>query len=304
MKRSVFLVWLWAGTGWVASPAPPQKQYIVETETSDDIQRISSQYGVNVVQTVREKETNIYVVAAPKGSSKKTVAAIQSDPSVRSVTSDDDVQISEDQPGGFPAATALDPMGASLLSTSTLSYFGSLVRSGYVQQTGTALIQLAQVQQQFPTGNNIVAVIDTGVDPTHPALANVLVPGYDFVNNLAGSASELTGLNQSTVAILDQSTVAILDRKKYPVRLNQSTVAILDQSTVAILDGHLPEAFGHGTMVSGLIHLVAPTASIMPLKAFQSDGTAELSNIVAAIYYAVDNGAKVINMSFSTPSPV
>jgi len=303
MKRSVFLVWLWAGTGWVASPAPPQKQYIVETETSDDIQRISSQYGVNVVQTVREKETNIYVVAAPKGSSKKTVAAIQSDPSVRSVTSDDDVQISEDQPGGFPAATALDPMGASLLSTSTLSYFGSLVRSGYVQQTGTALIQLAQVQQQFPTGNNIVAVIDTGVDPTHPALANVLVPGYDFVNNLAGSASELTGLNQSTVAILDQSTVAILDRKKYPVRLNQSTVAILDQSTVAILDGHLPEAFGHGTMVSGLIHLVAPTASIMPLKAFQSDGTAELSNIVAAIYYAVDNGAKVINMSFSTPSP-
>jgi subtilisin family serine protease len=103
------------------------------------------------------------------------------------------------------------------------------------------------------------------------------------------------------VAILDQSTVAILDQKNSPLVLNQSTVAILDQSTVAILDGQqLPEDFGHGTMVSGLIHLVAPTASIMPLKAFQSDGTAELSNIVAAIYCAVDHGARVINMSFST----
>jgi hypothetical protein len=32
-------------------------------------------------------------------------------------------------------------------------------------------------------------VIDTGVDPNHPALANVLVPGYDFVHNVAGLAA-------------------------------------------------------------------------------------------------------------------
>jgi thermitase len=90
--------------------------------------------------------------------------------------------------------------------------------------------------------------------------------------------------------------------------LKQSTVAILDQSTVAILDGvtPLPSHFGHGTMVAGLVHLVAPTSSILPLKAFQSNGTGNLSNIVQAIYYAVNNGANVINMSFSltTPSPM
>ena len=303
MKRNIRLVWLLAGALWVAGAAPPQKQLIVETNSSDDISRISSRYGVNVVQTIREKENNIYVVAVSHGSSKKTAAAIQADPSVKSVASDDDVELPEDSHGGFPVATALDPMGPSLLLTTSQSYFGNQVRSGYVQQTGMNLIQLAQAQQQFPTGNTIVAVIDTGVDPTHPALANVLVPGFDFIHNTAGLASELTDLSQSTVAILDQSTVAILDRKRYPVRLNQSTVAILDQSTVAILDGQLPQAFGHGTMVSGLVHLVAPTALIMPLKAFSSDGTAEISNIVAAIYYAVDNGAKVINMSFSTPSP-
>jgi subtilisin family serine protease len=58
-------------------------------------------------------------------------------------------------------------------------------------------------------------------------------------------------------------------------------------------------------MVSGLIHLVAPGAQIMPLRAFHSDGTGNLSDVVSAIYYAVDNGANVINMSFSstTTSP-
>jgi len=45
---------------------------------------------------------------------------------------------------------------------------------------------------------------------------------------------------------------------------------------------------------------VAPTALIMPLKAFQADGTSNLFDILRAIYYAVDRGARVINMSFST----
>jgi hypothetical protein len=74
-------------------------------------------------------------------------------------------------------------------------------------------------------------VIDTGVDPTHPALAAVLVQGYDFTRDTPGILSEFSDLDQSTVAILDQSTVAILDDENSPVVLNQSTVAILDRST-------------------------------------------------------------------------
>jgi subtilisin family serine protease len=38
----------------------------------------------------------------------------------------------------------------------------------------------------------------------------------------------------------------------------------------------------------------------MPLKVFHADGTGNISDIVRAIYYATDNGAKVINMSFSS----
>ena len=54
-------------------------------------------------------------------------------------------------------------------------------------------------------------------------------------------------------------------------------------------------------MVAGIVHLVAPTARIMPLKAFGPDGAGYISDVVRAIYYAVKAGARVINMSFSTP---
>src|SRR5947199_3613167 len=55
-------------------------------------------------------------------------------------------------------------------------------------------------------------------------------------------------------------------------------------------------------MTSGLVHLVAPKAKILPLKAFSAKGTGYLSNIIAALYYAVQNHANVVNMSFDLSS--
>src|SRR6267143_827836 len=77
-------------------------------------------------------------------------------------------------------------------------------------------------------------------------------------------------------------------------------VAVID--TGADLDGGPYSAFGHGTMTTGLVHLVAPNAKILPLKAFSSNGTGYLSNIVAALYYAVQHHANVVNMSFDLTS--
>ena len=64
---------------------------------------------------------------------------------------------------------------------------------------------------------------------------------------------------------------------------------MLDQHTASMLDGSSYEAFGHGTMVMGVIHLVAPTAKLLPLKAFSANGNGSLSNILAAIYFAVQH---------------
>jgi subtilisin family serine protease len=186
------------------------------------------------------------------------------------------------------------PAPTYLTDNTPITYYGTTVRRGYVYQPGNQLIRTDATHAAFNTaGASVtVAVIDTGVDPNHPILKNSLVTGYDFTRNQSGG-SEMSDVSQSTVAVLDGNQAA---------QVSQSTVAVLDQSTVAVLDGPQYAAFGHGTMTSGIVHLVAPQAKIMPLKSFRSDGTAYNSDILRAIYYAVGHGAKVINMSFNYSS--
>jgi subtilisin family serine protease len=184
--------------------------------------------------------------------------------------------------------TATAPPSA-LSDNTPVNYFGATVIHGYVSQPAITIIKLPDAQAAFSVrGAGIVAVIDTGIDPGHPVLQSILVPGYDFTRNTAG-ASELTDVNISPTST-----------GTAPAWVNQSSAAILDPaSAFNLYQQPQYQAFGHGTMVSGIIHLVAPTAQIMPLKAFNVDGTGYLSDILRAIYFAVQNGARVINMSFS-----
>ncbi len=193
------------------------------------------------------------------------------------------------------------PIPTTLLSDRTLVPYppssGTMVWNSYAAQPAAGVVEVQNAQNQFlVTGTGIVADIDTGVDPNHQALQGVLLPGYDFTRNQAGG-SEMTDLPPTfTPPTPCNSTTC-----PSPVQVNQSSAAILDQSSAAILDTNSQyAAFGHGTMVMGVIHLVAPTAQLLPLKAFKSDGTADLSNILRAIYYGVQNNANVINMSFDT----
>jgi hypothetical protein len=174
--------------------------------------------------------------------------------------------------------------------------------NSYVNQPAASIVGVQNAQKTFNvTGTGIVADIDTGVDPTHPALQGVLLPGYDFTRNQT-DGSELNDISSSPCPFASCPPPPCPTCS--PAKVNQSTAAVLDQSTAAVLDGNgTPKqyaAFGHGTMVMGIIHLVAPTAKLMPLKAFHSDGTASLSDILRAIYYGAQNGANVINMSFDT----
>jgi subtilisin family serine protease len=173
------------------------------------------------------------------------------------------------------------------------NYYGTTVWHGYVFQPGNQLIRTSTTQAAFNNAGAGVTVadIDTGVDPNQPVLKSSLQPGYDFTRNQSGG-SEMSDVSQSTVAVLDGNGTET-------AQVSQSTVAVLDQSTVAVLDGPQYQAFGHGTMTAGIIHLVAPQAQIMPLKAFSANGTGYNSDILRAIYYAVGHGAKVINMSFN-----
>ena len=185
------------------------------------------------------------------------------------------------------------PYPASLSNTTPVTYSGATVWSGYVNQPAANIVRVSSAQTMFNVmGRGVVADIDTGVDPNHPALQAVLLPGYDFTRNQPGG-SEMT----------DYSGPPPSGSTSNIAQVNQSTAAVLDQSTAAVLDTN-PQysAFGHGTMVMGIIHLVAPQAQLLPLKAFSSDGTGYLSTILQAVYYGVQSGANVINMSFDLKS--
>ena len=206
--------------------------------------------------------------------------------------------------GGLNKVTTI-PSGLS--NNASITYYGATVWQSYVNQPAATIVQVATAQNMFSvTGAGIVADIDTGVDPNHPALQSVLLPGYDFTRNQAG-ASEINDLTPTDFPAYPPSGCSGSTCPQ-PAIVNQQSAAVLDQQSAAVLDQNAKyAAFGHGTMVMGVIHLVAPQAKLLPLKTFHSDGTGYLSDILRAIYYAVQNNAKIVNMSFefkvSSPDP-
>jgi subtilisin family serine protease len=172
------------------------------------------------------------------------------------------------------------------------SYYGTSAWMGYLQQPAVNIVRLRDAQCTYGTaGIGRVAIVDTGIDPSHPAFGDVVKFGYDFTRDTLGG---------DETADVEQESAAFLDGDVY--RVNQESAAFLDQESAAFLDQPGYAAFGHGTMVAGVVHLVAPTAEIMPLKAFVADGSGYLSDILRALYYAVQKNADVINMSFSRPT--
>ena len=187
---------------------------------------------------------------------------------------------------------------SGLYDTAPVNYYGTVVTHGYAAQPATQIIRLTDAQNGFDiAGSGIVAVIDTGVDVTHPVLVPVLLEGYDFTRNQPGASEWLD------VPELQNGNPSNSSQNQQPVVVQQSSAAILDQSSAAILDGGPYSDFGHGTMTTGLVHLVAPKAKILPLKAFTSNGQGYVSSIVAALYYAVQHNANVVNMSFDVSTP-
>ena len=130
--------------------------------------------------------------------------------------------------------------------------------------------------QQYSLGEPtvVVAVLDTGVWLPHPELAACLLPGRDFVDILDGAGSFLGDY---------------LDADDDPT-----------------------DAVGHGTHVAGIIAAtgiamprgVVPRCKVLPVRVLgalrqgdKSVGAGLVDNINVAIKWAVDQGARIINMS-------
>jgi len=295
MKRSLYILLILIGFILVdAKPAAAQNRYIVRTTGGlSSVLNLCSLLGCQVQGSLDGNINQTFLVTSSTNIVVNllnfTVNLVESLLGIQSIEPDNLLPVPQ---------TKINSISSGLYDTTLVNYYGTLVTHGYVAQPAANIIRLSDAQKGFNiAGTGIVAVIDTGVDPNHPVLHPVLLQGYDFTRNQPG-ASEWLDLSSTGIS-------TTTSQNAQPVKVQQSSAAILDQSSAAILDGSPYVAFGHGTMTSGLVHLVAPKAKILPLKAFSSNGTGNLSNIVAALYYAVQNKANVVNMSFdlSYPSP-
>ncbi len=274
--------------------ATAQSRFIVrETLGAGVLNLVCGLLGCSVNGSLGDPQGQLFSVTGPLGS---TIAFLDKLLGALGIVDAEVDQLVGVAQSTQPTASASTP---GLYDTTLVNYYGTSVWRGYVNQPAAGIVNLPKVQQGMGlTGKGIVAVIDTGVDPTHPMLQTVVLPGYDFTRNQA-NANETNDLDHSSAAVLDSNTN---DPSAQPIILDHSSAAVLDHSSAAVLDNTQYQAFGHGTSAAGVIHLVAPQAQILPLKAFNSQGGANLSDIVRAVYYATSHKANVISMSFSFPA--
>ena len=153
----------------------------------------------------------------------------------------------------------------------------------YSSQSNITTTNIDDVWDQYTTGDGsqVIAILDTGVDYTHPDLA-----ANTWINE-----AELNG-----VAGYDDDGNGYIDDIRGWDFIN------LDN---APLDDNM-----HGTHVAGIAGAVgnngigiagaAWNVKLMPIKVFQSSGQGNATNIAAGVEYANSNGATVINMSFGS----
>jgi subtilisin family serine protease len=136
-----------------------------------------------------------------------------------------------------------------------------------------------------------IASLDGGTSSPTPSANTCAVEFGSPGSHLDQSTASVLNGGQSTASVLNggQSTASVLNG------VNTQTQALAAVNALLACD---PD-FGHGTSVAGLIHLVAPDAKILPIKAFGPGGTATVAAIYQSITYAIDQHVQVINMSFS-----
>jgi beta propeller repeat protein len=151
---------------------------------------------------------------------------------------------------------------------------------GYPDLWGMANVR-ADLAWNLETGDPglIVAVVDSGIDFNHE----------DLQGNLWSNAGEVPGNG-----IDDDGNGYVDDDRGWSFAYGNNDV--LDR-------------FWHGTHVSGIIGAVGNNArgvagmmwqcKILPVKSFDDNGAGRMADIAAGIRYAADQGADVINMSFS-----
>ena len=165
--------------------------------------------------------------------------------------------------------------------SSPVTVFPDVAYYGGSQDWSVNAINAPEAWAQGYTGQGVVvAVVDTGVQFSHPDLNSQI-----YIN-----AGEIGGNG-----IDDDHNGYVDDTSGWDFYSN---------------DNYADDGNGHGTHVAGIIAAaangfgatgVAPGAKIMPIRVLGSDGSGSTNSVAAGIRYAVDNGADIINLSLGGP---
>jgi len=133
--------------------------------------------------------------------------------------------------------------------------------SDVADQGALERVGAAEAQAYARGAGVLVAILDTGIELDHPALASQI---------------QLPGIEQGSV------TAPGDDRAEQ-----------VDTNGDGVVDG----ALGHGTHVAGIVHAIAPDARLLPVRVLDSDGVGDAFAVAHGIVAAVKSGALVINLS-------
>ncbi|MBI2865646.1 MAG: S8 family serine peptidase [Chloroflexi bacterium] len=226
---------------------PADSEVVVKLRDGESIEKLNARFGTSTVRRI--SGTSIYLLSTDV-SAAQMVETLKGDRSV--VQAEENATIKSPEAQQF--SLAFDGQYAQATS-------GDDAPALYKGQWAVARTRLAQAQTLATGRGTTVAILDTGVDLAHPALAGRLTAArWDFVDG-DGDPSDLPN-------------------------------GVDDDG-----DGYVDEATGHGTFLAGIVALVAPEAALMPVRILDSDGTGTVFNLAAGIRYAVDHGADVVNVS-------
>lgn len=240
---------LWSGPAAAADPLP---EVVVQLEVGVDAATFAAQQGLTLLDQFGTRP--IWRLRVPSGGDPEAIAeALKGRPEVVFAEANFEGQTPES-----------DKNSVWVIGNSAQEY---------TRQWAPTALRLRDAHRLSKGAGVRVAVLDTGVERSHPTLANKLLlrrdgtlVGRDFVDDdddpsETGAAGDL--------------------------------------------------GWGHGTHVAGLVALSAPSAKIMPVRVLDASGQGNLWVLAEGIGWAIDpdgrpstdDGAHVINLSLGTTRP-
>jgi len=159
---------------------------------------------------------------------------------------------------------------------------------GFSQQTNLWLIQAPDAWAALPSMKEaLVAVVDTGVDTTHPDLSESLW------ENPGETGLDANGHDKRSNGIDDDGNGYVDDWQGWNMVVGNNNPAD-DQGHGTHLAGIIAAQAGNGQGIAG----VAPNARILPVKVLDQTGFGTYAQVAEGIIYATNMGARVIELGF------